>query len=303
MSLYFSYLFDGEAGDSTLTVIVNGEVRTLNPQHLNFEKLYDYLFGDNHVAEVGPFPSAEEEESWILSMASNALTESVKVMTRLSERVTFDGENIFFDGDLINNNLSRHLVRMIKANDEEFESLVNFMEKVAINPSKESRRHLFTWLNDRDFTLTTDGDVIGYKGVREDGKSITSGSNTVYVDGVEYTGHVPNPIGAVVEIARSDVDTNRGVACSYGLHVGTYNYAKWFAEYNGSGKILTVAVNPRDVVSVPSDSLDQKMRVARYVVLDIDGSNEIESTTVNVTVSSSSVFEDDDDDTPVDYCD
>jgi hypothetical protein len=61
---------------------------------------------------------------------------------------------------------------------------------------------------------------------------------------------------------RSLVDPDRDTACSVGLHVGNFSYASGFAQ-----KLLTVAVNPRDVVAVPSDSGDQKIRTHRFTVL------------------------------------
>jgi hypothetical protein len=67
-------------------------------------------------------------------------------------------------------------------------------------------------------------------------------------------------------MARSLVDDNRDVACSVGLHVGNHHYASTFL--GGGSKLLTVKVNPRDVVSVPSDSNDEKIRACRFTVLE-----------------------------------
>jgi hypothetical protein len=63
---------------------------------------------------------------------------------------------------------------------------------------------------------------------------------------------------------RSLVDDNRSVACSVGLHVGSFHFANGFY---GGGKLLVVKINPRDVVSVPADAGDQKIRVHRYVIV------------------------------------
>jgi hypothetical protein len=53
------------------------------------------------------------------------------------------------------------------------------------------------------------------------------------------------------------------VACSAGLHVGTYDYALRFTRF-----VIEVLVDPRDVVSVPTDCNDQKMRTCKYLVMD-----------------------------------
>jgi len=129
-------------------------------------------------------------------------------------------------------------------------------------PSQESRDALYRWLSDRDFAITGDGDFLAYKGVTSDGLSIHSGR--AWVDGVEIVGQIPNKVGAVVTMPRLQVDDNREVGCSQGLHAGTWGYARGFAQ----GMTLTVRINPRDVVSVPDCSEFQKLRVCRYVVLE-----------------------------------
>jgi hypothetical protein len=112
-------------------------------------------------------------------------------------------------------------------------------------------------------TVTEDGDLLAYKGVNVDGTSVHAGYGIVNGEEFEHA-NLPNEVGSVIEIPRSMVDTNRGAACSVGLHVGDYSYASSFAR-----RLLTVVVNPRDVVSVPSDSEDRKVRVARYTVIGI----------------------------------
>jgi hypothetical protein len=131
--------------------------------------------------------------------------------------------------------------------------------------------------------------IVGYKGVRCDpsrkipedlevdltaeayglvGWSTQAGE--AVVDGVTVTGYIPYPVGAIVEMPRGQVVHNPSEACSHGLHVGTFSYAK---SYANSGKMLEVHVNPRDVVSVPNDAGGQKVRVCRLYVADdtIDG--------------------------------
>jgi hypothetical protein len=63
---------------------------------------------------------------------------------------------------------------------------------------------------------------------------------------------------------RSDVQHDPARSCHTGLHVGTYEYAHSYAD----AALLTVLVNPRDVVSVPTACGATKMRVCRYVVSD-----------------------------------
>lgn len=186
-------------------------------------------------------------------------------LTSLSDRVSYDGENILFDGDVQSGPLADHLLRCIEAGTQNYAPVVRFWEKVAQNPDKRSREQLFTWLQSHDFTITEDGDILGYKGVKtvKDGFTSISQGNA-FVDGVLEHGAISNPLGAVVTMPRSEVKNDPNTACHKGLHVGDWSYASGFAQ----GAVLEVHVNPRDVVSIPiSDA--RKMRCCRYRVVKV----------------------------------
>lgn len=186
----------------------------------------------------------------------------------VSERVSVSGGTVYFDGDPIDNSLTRQIVRFLEEEVDDWQPLVCFMENVAANPNDHSREQLYEWLARRDFTITEEGYILGYKGVRRSDaegveyESISSGPGIV--DGVSYNGHLPNNISSIVEIARSKVHHDPSVGCSTGLHVGTWDYAHSF----GHGVVLKVEVNPRDVVSVPTDCDHAKVRCCRYQVVE-----------------------------------
>lgn len=187
-------------------------------------------------------------------------------LTSLSERVSFDGENILFDGDVQSGPLADHLLRCLEAGTQDYAPVVKFWEKVAQNPDNYSREQLFKWLQSHQFTITEEGDILGYKGVRKTGDGFYSISQgTARVDDEEVTGAIPNNIGAVVTMPRSKVHNNPNTACSHGLHVGDWSYANGFAK----GAVLEVHVNPRDVVSIPHDESARKMRCCRYKVVKV----------------------------------
>lgn len=168
-------------------------------------------------------------------------------------------------GDPVADTMFETAIRAINA-DQNPAAIVKFLERLERNPSAESRSQLFAWIKAEGLTITDDGLIVGYKGVSEDYYSISSGKEPVTVttaDGKSevITGHIPYPIGATVTLPRELVDSNRDAACSVGLHVGTFSYA------NGFGRItLLVLVDPADVVSVPRDCNDQKVRVTKLVV-------------------------------------
>jgi hypothetical protein len=143
------------------------------------------------------------------------------------------------------------------------QSFVAFIEKIYSNPSKQSQESLYEFIKRYNISILPDGDFIAYKGVNADGTSRTAGYGIV--DGVVFEkANLQNNVGSVVEIPRSKVNADTSVGCSTGLHAGSYEYASSFAR----GLLLTVKINPRDVVSVPDHESYQKIRVSRYIVLD-----------------------------------
>jgi hypothetical protein len=74
----------------------------------------------------------------------------------------------------------------------------------------------------------------------------------VYYDGDEH------------EMTRNKVCDDANVGCSHGFHAGSLDYAK---SYGNGGHLMVVEIDPRDVVSVPLDCDQQKLRTAKYKVV------------------------------------
>jgi len=196
------------------------------------------------------------------------VAETIKMkFARLSDQVTVENGKVFLDGVEMKNALTDQIVRVLQEGGE-FKSLVNFYEKLQSNPNEDSREQLYRWLASEDFTITDEGLIVGYKSVYKnpDGsfRSTRGGNEDVRVNDVVQRGVITQKIGDTVEMARDVVHHDPSAACHIGLHVGNYEYASTFS----GDTVLEVRVNPRDVVSVPSDSQDSKMRVCRYVVVD-----------------------------------
>jgi len=240
------YYLISEGDREALTVVHDGDMFQCDSTHPYWDEIREgTLAGDPEVLDL-------------LDMGKAAATR----FERVTERVSVDRGIVYFDGDPVDNSLTQAIVRAMQEGAD-FKGLALFMEKVYQNPNRHSRQSLYTWLADRDFTITSDGNLIAYKGVNPDGTSIHSGPGIV--DGVEMNGNLPNAVGSVLEMARSSVAHDPAVGCSVGLHVGTWDYASSFSR----GRVLKVIVNPRDVVSVPTDCSWAKMRVCRYKVAEV----------------------------------
>lgn len=145
------------------------------------------------------------------------------------------------------------LGRKIKEFSEQglpYEPLVKFAQKLQRNPSHRATQHLYEFLEKNNHPITENGNFIAYKKVRENWMDIHSGT-------------MDNSIGNIVSMPRNKVDEDPNRTCSSGLHCANWEYASGF----GSGRMLEVEVDPADVVAIPIDYNQSKMRVCKYKVL------------------------------------
>jgi len=248
-----------EDGSAYLTVFLPGRnPLTVADDHPNYKDLLSEL-------QCGGTTVNILEELADISIAV------AKRFRNLSERVAVADGQVYFDGDVVDGTISDIIVRALDEQSDDWRPLVAFMENVAANPEEHSRVQLYDWLRAHSLTITFDGMIVGHKGVRITGtpglyESRQSGH--AIVNGDEVNGHVPQRVGDIVEMPRSAVAHDPAASCSTGLHVGTFDYAGRWA--GSGGALLTVAVNPRDVVSVPTDAGGEKVRVSRYLVIAVD---------------------------------
>lgn len=243
--------------EATLTVFHDGQPHVVTDSHPSWAAIVEGVV-------VNDDPAA-------LDLIDVAQTVS-REFRRLGEQVTVVNGRLYFDNDEVNNAISNKIIEFLEAGVDDWKPLVNFMQKVMANPEKHSQEQMFEWLLRHQFSINEDGDILGYKSVKGssregfDYESITSGRNVVVVDGEEFTGRVPQSVGSVVEMARSEVQHDPAQGCGPGLHVANFRYA---STWNGDSTVLLVAVNPRDVVSVPTESNWEKVRTCRYRVVKV----------------------------------
>lgn len=193
------------------------------------------------------------------------------------------------DGEILVNGIPAPAVlgnKILKFSNEglPYEPLVKFAEKLQENPSYRSVNELFQFLEKNDHPITETGNFIAYKKVRADFKDVHSGT-------------FDNSPGQTVSMPRNMVNENSNETCSHGLHVANWDYANNF--YQG-GPMLEVEVNPADVVAVPSDYNQAKMRVCKYKVLGVVDHEH--SSDVGIRYTESPAEEEDDEEDEDDEC-
>lgn len=244
---------------ANITVVVGDEFKVADSSHPNF----------NEIVRLAVADDASVIEMFDVEKAAN------RIFERVSERITVSDDVLYFDGEPVDNSMATLAMRFMREGSD-FQPIVKFMENVEQNPNEHSRKMLFDWLKVHDFTINDAGCIVAYKGVARDDsepdvfRSISQG--TAISDGVEHRGAIPQSVGSTVEMPRGEVEHDPYHGCSTGLHAGTWSYASSFAR----GAVLEVEINPRDVVSVPTDCGAQKLRTCRYTVLNV---TETESAT------------------------
>jgi hypothetical protein len=273
-----SVIVEREDGTETITIFGLGDLRIASSDHPNFAAI-------KAAAQSPDFNLGKLEDLFDTAKAI------AKHFERLTDRVSVRGETIYLDLEPVHNALAEAILQCMKY-DQDFDPLVNFMERLEANPNPKSREALYTWLDGRNFTITPEGLIIGYKGVTADFKHaegehadacVSKSTGHAFVDGIEYgkvdgsgrvtqSARIPYPIGSVVEMPRTEVVNDQGIECSQGLHVGTFDFAR---TYSSSGQMLEVHIDPRDVVSVPDSTNSSKIRVCRLTVVgEVDSKYE-----------------------------
>ncbi len=241
----------------------------------------------------------------------NILTEREDIVTKIEElcnpakKIEFNSDGRFeFDGnsamylkgtsDPIPEFLAKKLLEYIDKGLN-VEALVNFWKNTLLNPDKGVRQQLFGFLEHNGHPITDKGYFLAYKAVKVARKyDAETGEEVVSVRYDENTGErieetlnqsmtfkpyhsgahgMTVKVGEPITMPREECDSDPEVTCSAGLHVGSMEYVHDFGY--SSGVILEVLVSPRNVVAVPTDYNNTKMRTCEYYPIAItNGEND-----------------------------
>lgn len=252
---------------SHLLLVVDGESHVMRDDH----KLFHYVL---EMIDNGRWEDATD-------LVHNELVLVHKALPKvLADGLTLIGETLYYNDKPLYPKLTQTVLQYYD-DEEKLAAIGKFIGRLMENPSRNSREQLYTFLDRHDFRITDDGHFIAYKGLKSNFLSIHSGDGVV--NGVEFTNaQLDNSPGNVVTMPRQDVMDDPASACSFGLHAGSMDYARSFAD----GKVVEVKIDPADVVSVPHDSSSAKIRTCRYEVLrEVDYTPLEDSFEANILVS------------------
>ncbi|ADI96493.1 rIIB protector from prophage-induced early lysis [Acinetobacter phage Ac42] len=194
---------------------------------------------------------AEDRVSDALDLIN--IKRAIERYTSKSGNVYIEGSRIFYKEIEIENSLVKRIIADMEA-QKEFEFYIPFLENMMENPSRKVVTRIFDFLEANDIEITESGHFIAFKKVDKNYRDI-------------HSGRFDNSPGVTVTMPRNQVDEDDNRTCSEGLHVCSKSYLSNFATAP-KNRVVTCLVNPRDVVSIPVDYNNAKMRTCEYVVLE-----------------------------------
>ena len=220
-------------GTNFINIIVDGKTFTADKTCPNFAKAAQLCMEDK------------------LEEALSQINIAKAVQVYMHGSIKVEGDVVTYKDMVIDSGLTKRIIDAM-ALGQPFEHLVKFFENLMANPSYRAVTELFGFLQHNDIELTKDGCFIAFKRVNAD-----------YTD--MHSGKFDNSPGKVVKMARNMVNEDSNQTCSAGLHVAAKSYLPHYG--GGRGTIVSCKVNPRDVVAIPVDYKNAKMRCAEYEVL------------------------------------
>jgi len=218
---------------NNITVVIDNRPHTVSKSHITYNRVLDAI----------------KAQDW--DSVRDLIEPKQVVLNYGAGHVSIQGQELYWKGRPMHNALASRMISMLQ---EGFpvEPLANFMHNLMENPSKRAVDELYGFLEKNSLPITPDGHFLAYKKVRMD-----------YLD--IHSGTMDNSVGKIVEMERNEVDDNRDQTCSTGLHFCSQEYLPHFGGSNS--RVVIVKINPRDVVSIPSDYNNAKGRACRYEVV------------------------------------
>ena len=246
--------------DKSLTCVINGKSLTMEQDNPSFKVAVKTILQEEWDNLADLFDTAKAVE--------NFAEGNVKVE---------DGE-VYFKDEIVHGHVVGRILDLM-SDEKPYKSVIRFLDKLMGNPSRRAVNELYAFLEHKSMPLTPEGNFLAYKGVRED-----------FTDW--YSGKFTNKVGDVNEMPRRGVCDDYNIGCSSGFHAGSLEYAK---GYGNGGNLMVVEIDPSDVVSVPHDCDQQKLRTCKYKVVALF-EKKLEESVVYPNDDGTIHYEDDEDD-------
>jgi len=247
----YPYLIQGD----NVVIVIDNKPHTINKTHITYSKVVDAI----------------KASDW--DAVKDAIEPKKVVLNYGKGNVSIQGETLYWKGKELHTSLAVKMIEMLREGFP-IEPMVYFMENLYSNPSHRAVTELYSFLEKGKLPITPDGHFLAYKKVRVNYRDVHSGT-------------MDNSIGQVVEMERHEVDDNKDRTCSSGLHFCSKDYLSHF----GGERVVIVKINPRDVVSIPSDYNDTKGRACRYEVVGEVDADKVDTAFTRTVQSNSTNYD------------
>jgi len=232
--------------EKTVTVIVDGKCEIISASHINYEKIRELLDSGDHSEVIRLINIPKAVSSFSLG--------SVNIV----------GNDVLYHGRKVPRYQSQKILDMYRVGSPSLRPFERMVARVMENISARAQEEFPRFADDKGFPIDEDGYVYAWRGLQDDFWSRNGNPDTRVLKGkVNAQGQIYNGVGEEIEVERADVDDDCNRTCSYGVHVGSLEYAKWWSR----GKVVLVKFDPKDVVSVPAEAGGDKCRVCHYWVV------------------------------------
>ena len=230
-------------GPNSVTIVIGEKTHSIRADHQNFHSIREAI----------------KQRDW--TTVETLLNTTAQLKTFSLGKVRIDNGVLYFGEEELHNSMVNRILDMVK---EGFDAtaLVAFLENLMQNPSRSAVEELYQFLEKNSLPITEDGHFLAYKKVNTDYKDF-------------YTGTVDHSIGTTPKMPRNKVDDNRSNTCSQGLHFCSMEYLPKY--HGGYGRVVILKINPRDVVSIPTDYNLSKGRACTYEVIGEHESEKYEA--------------------------
>lgn len=249
--------------DNGISTVIEGRPYSVGKDHLKYKEILKTL-------------KSKDGDKFLELYSTTAKVPQIKQAHgfKVSSLLVVGYENVTWNGAEIRNSIVEKILRL-QSEGQDVGPISRFLEKT-LSLSKENAEALFLFVESKGLPISEDGDLLAWKVV-----------DSEYKD--KHTHSVDNKVGVTVpEIPRSLCDSSRDNPCSLGYHIGNLAYSGPTGSFQGGGdKTIIVKFNPGNVVSVPSDVRQNKIRVTQYSVIeDYKPENmvKMEKVTRNLTI-------------------
>jgi hypothetical protein len=228
------------SGNGTMTIVVDNQSYTIGYDHPNYLAIKECVNSNDseNIVALMDIPSAIENYA--------------------EGKVSVTDGILRYEDEEIHNTLTDRIMSMMR-DGFAFEPMIRFLANVLENHSNRAVQELYTFLENKNLPITEDGCFLAYKAVTDDYKD-------------KWTRQIDNSVGETVSMPRRKVNDDCGMGCADGLHCGALEYVEGYRSEHSGDRVVIVKVNPKDVVSVPTDCECQKVRTCEYqVIADYEG--------------------------------